>query len=116
MPQQEPGILKLPLLLSAVLLIVTTQAVWPRWYYISTRTIICGSAIYAIWYCFRARHRVWSVLLFAIAVIFNPFVRFRLERAPWHATEFVAALIFVISAFGLSSERRSVSGMRSRPD
>ena len=106
MPQDEPGILKLPLLLSALLLIVTTYAVWPRWYYISTRTIICASAIYAIWYCFRTRHRIWAILLAVVAVLFNPFVRFRLEREPWHAVEFVAALVLVISAFGLTREGR----------
>ena len=61
--QPERAILKLPLLLSAFLLIVSTLAIWPRWYYISTRTIICGSAIYAIWHCFRTRHRIWAILL-----------------------------------------------------
>ena len=115
MPQEEPGILKLPLLLSAFLLILTTQAVWPRWYYISTRTIICGTAIYAIWYCFRTHHRVWALFLAVVAVLFNPFIRFRLEREPWHATEFVAALIFVISAFGLSSEI-GIRRVKRRPD
>jgi len=115
MPQDEPGILKLPLLLSAFLLILTTQAVWPRWYYISTRTIICGTAAYAIWYCFRTRHRIWALLLAAIAVLFNPFVRFRFERQPWHAVEFVAALVFVISAFGLTRESR-IGRLKSRSD
>ena len=116
MPQEEPGILKLPLLLSAFLLILTTQAVWPRWYYISTRTIICGTAIYAIWYCFRTHHRVWALFLAVIAVLFNPFVRFRLEREPWHATEFIAALIFVISAFGLTRESRSLRRLKRSQD
>ena len=116
MPQNEPGILKLPLLLSAFLLILTTQGVWSRWYYISTRSIICGTAIYAIWYCFRTRHRIWAILLIAIAVLFNPFIRLWFSRSPWHATEFVAALIFVISAFGLSGEKRSLRVMKSRPD
>jgi hypothetical protein len=116
MPQHEPGILKLPLLFSAFLLILSTLAVWPRWYYVSTRTIICGTAIYAIWYCFRTRHRIWALLLAVIAVLFNPFIRLWFSRSPWHATEFVAALIFVISAFGLSPERRSLSAMKRRPD
>lgn len=115
MPHQETGILKVLLLLSAFLLILTTYAVWPRWYYISSRTIICGSAIYAIWYCFRNRHRVWSVLLVVIAVLFNPFFRFRLEREPWHATEFIAAVIFVISAFGLTGESR-IGQLKKRVD
>lgn len=115
MPHEEPGILKLPLLLSAFLLILTTQAVWPRWYYISTRIIICGTAIYAIWYCFRTRHRVWALVLAAVAVLFNPFIRLYFSRSPWHATEFVAALIFVISAFGLSPEIR-IRRAKSRPD
>src|SRR5262245_10937063 len=115
MPQDEPGILKLPLLFSAFLLILTTQAIWPRWYYISTRTIICGTAIYAIWYCFRTHHRIWAILLVVIAVLFNPFVRFRLEREPWHATEFIAALVFVISAFALSPESR-IRRLKSRQE
>ena len=115
MPQQETGILKLPLLLGAFLLILTTYAVWPRWYYISSRTIICGSAIYSIWYCFRTRHRVWAMLLAVIAVLFNPFFRFRLEREPWHATEFIAAVIFVISAFGLTGES-GIGQLKKRVD
>jgi Family of unknown function (DUF6804) len=113
--QAERAILKLPLLLSAFILIVTTLAVWSRWYYISTRTIICGSAVYAIWYCFQTRHRVWAILLAAIAVLFNPFIRIRLEREPWHAVEFVAALVFVISAFALNPESR-IRRLKSRPD
>ena len=116
MPQHEPGILKLPLLLSAFLLIVSTLAVWPRWYYISTRTIICGSAIYAIWHCFRTRHRIWAILLAVIAVLFNPFIPIRFSRSPWHAIEFVAALVFLISAFSLSPETRSIGRAKSRPD
>jgi len=114
--QPERAILKLPLLLSAFLLIVSTLAVWPRWYYISTRAIICGSAIYVIWHCFRTHHRVWALLLAIVAVLFNPFIRFRWEREPWHATEFVAALIFVISAFGLSRESRPFSRLKRTQD
>jgi hypothetical protein len=115
MSQHESGILKVPLLVSAFLLILTTQAVWHRWYYISTRSIICGSAIYAIWYCFRTHHRIWAILLAVIAVLFNPFVRFRFEREPWHAVEFVAALVFVISTFGLTRESR-IGRFKSRPE
>ena len=106
MPQQEPEISKLPLLLSAFLLILSTLAIWPRWYHISARSVICVSAIYTIWHCFRTHHRIWAILLAAIAVLFNPFVRFRFERQPWHAVEFVAALVFVISAFALNPESR----------
>lgn len=106
MAQEERGIVSAPLYVSAALLIASTLLVWPRPYYLLSRFIVCGTAVYVIWHCFRTHHRVWAILLGIIAVLFNPIVPIRFDRNPWHAVEFVAALIFIVSALGFRAEER----------
>ena len=102
--KQEAGILRLPMVVSALLLITSTLARWPHFFYVTMRWMVCGTAIYAIWHCSRNHHRVWALVLGIIAVIFNPIFRVEFASNSWHATEFIAALIFAISAVGLGAD------------
>jgi hypothetical protein len=80
----------------------------PYGYYTFTRIVTCGIAAFIATIGFRERPAVqaWSVLLLAIAVLFNPLMPIYLNRATWFyldlatAVVFLAHLIFVRQRFG----------------
>jgi Family of unknown function (DUF6804) len=104
MRSAESRLAKTPLLLASALLIGSSLFVWPHYYYVAMRIIVCGATVYLIWYCSRTRHRLWALVMAIVAIFFNPFVPIRFSQNPWHAIELVAALLLAISAFGLGSE------------
>ena len=75
-------------------------AVWhmPYGYYTLTRIVTCGVAVLIAVAGLQERLTVqtWSLPLFAIAVLFNPFVPVHLSRATWFYLDLGAAAIFIL--------------------
>ena len=86
----------------ALLLLI---AVWrlPYGYYTFTRIVTCGASVLIAVAGMQERAVVqtWTILLLAIAVLFNPFIPIHLNRAVWFyldlgaATAFLAHLVLV---------------------
>ena len=86
----------------ALLLLI---AVWrlPYGYYTFTRIVTCVASVLiaVVGMQERAVVQTWTILLLAIAVLFNPFIPIHLNRAVWFyldlgaATAFLAHLVLV---------------------
>ena len=86
----------------ALLLLI---AIWrlPYGYYTFTRIVTCGASVLIAVAGMQERAVVqtWTILLLAIAVLFNPFIPIHLNRAVWFyldlgaATAFLAHLVLV---------------------
>ena len=70
----------------------------PYGYYIFTRVVTCGVAVLIAVAGMQERAvvQIWSILLLAIAVLFNPLVPIHLNRATWFYFDLGAAAIFAL--------------------
>ena len=80
----------------AILLVIAVARL-PYGYYTFTRIVACGAAVLiaAVGFMDRPRAPAWSTLMVLVAVLFNPLLPIRLDRATWHYLDLGAALIFV---------------------
>ena len=80
----------------ALLLLI---AVWrlPYGYYTFTRIVTCGASVLiaVAGTQERAVVQTWTILLLAIAVLFNPFIPIHLNRAVWFYLDLGAATAFL---------------------
>jgi hypothetical protein len=74
-------------------------AVWrlPYAYYTFTRIVACGASVLIAIAGMQERAVVqtWTILLLAIAVLFNPFIPIHLNRAVWFYLDLGAATAFL---------------------
>lgn len=95
----------IPQIVWVVPALILLIAVWrlPYGYYTFTRIMTCGVAVLIAVAGMQERAvvQIWSILLLAIAVLFNPFIPIHLNRAVWcyldlgAAAAFLAHLVFV---------------------
>src|SRR5205814_2014345 len=79
----------------AVLLVIAVAPI-PYGYYTFARIVTCGAATLIAVVGFRDRLvQAWSILMVAIAVLFNPILPIQLDRAIWFYLDLVAAAVFV---------------------
>ena len=80
----------------ALLLLI---GVWrlPYGYYTFTRIVTCGASVLiaVAGTQERAVVQTWTILLLAIAVLFNPFIPIQLNRAVWFYLDLGAATAFL---------------------
>jgi len=68
----------------------------PHVFYQILRFLICGVAGYFSYLCYENKHSVWLWVLVAIAIVFNPFFKFRFELQTWQMIDFIGAIIFIV--------------------
>jgi hypothetical protein len=87
-------------IIPAILLVIAVARL-PYGYYTFTRIMTCGVAILIAIVGFNERpaNQAWSVLLILMAVLFNPFVPIRLDRATWLYLDLGAATVFLAHLF-----------------
>jgi hypothetical protein len=80
----------------ACLLLVAISRL-PYGYYTFTRIVTCGVAVLIAVAGMQERAvvQIWSILLLAIAVLFNPFIPIHLNRAVWCYLDLGAAAAFL---------------------
>lgn len=94
-------IAKGPAIVCIVLLFLAVAGRWPYGFYIFLRLVVCGSAAYLAYAAHSLNYRVWVWLMGTIALLFNPLVRIPMARANWQVVDFVTALVFAASLFGI---------------
>lgn len=71
----------------------------PYGFYTLLRWIVCGSAAYTVYICTTMKRVPWAWVLGMIALMFNPFIPPRIERATWVYIDVVTGIILLISIF-----------------
>jgi hypothetical protein len=62
------------------------------------RYVVAILALIVAWFSFQARQWWWSVVLVAIAVLWNPVFPIVLDHDVWLGAQYVAALVFIAVA------------------
>jgi len=88
-------------IVSVIMLLLAIPAIWPYGYYILLRWIVTASALFLIWISYEIRKQLWLILMVMLAILFNPIAPIHLDKEIWVIIDFVAAVLFLISIFGI---------------
>lgn len=68
-------------------------------YYQVLRWVVCGAGAYSAFVAVDSEKIPWAWALGITAVVFNPIIPIRLDRATWAIIDIAAAILFGISTF-----------------
>lgn len=69
----------------------------PYGFYTLLRWIVCASAAYTTYICTTMKRVPWAWVLGVIALMFNPFIPPRIERATWVYIDMATGIILLLS-------------------
>ena|ERR1700722_7623972 len=76
----------------------------PYWYYQCVHWIICGTAIFGVWYEYKSKKVAFVWMFFAVAIAFNPLAPFYFHRNLWQIVDLIAAVIFASALYRKSTQ------------
>lgn len=71
----------------------------PYAYYTLLRWVVTGVSGYSAYVSFNEDSIGWALTFAVVAILFNPFVPFYMEKESWAVLDLAAAVLFGISAF-----------------
>jgi hypothetical protein len=83
-------------LASIVLLMVAVFGRRPYSFYVFMRFVACGSAAYLAVGAHRDKSHLWTWVMGAVALLFNPLVPVHMSRHDWQRLDVVGAFVFAI--------------------
>lgn len=80
----------------------------PYGYYALVRVVVCVASGLLAWatYNGEARHRLWVILLGALALLFNPIAPLHMGKQAWAVTDIATAAILVLHLFYVRGWKR----------
>ncbi len=98
-------LIKVPIVLSLIMLLLAILPVWPYGYYTLLRLVVCGTAIYLVWFSKAINKQAWMWVMGFIVLLFNPLIPIRLGKEMWVFIDLVIAVIFIIYLFKLRNRK-----------
>jgi len=89
---------KFPIIIAATALLIALGDL-PYGYYQLLHFLVCGVGIYAAYTASRFNRGSWIWTMGIIALVFNPFFKFNLDKEVWQIINVMSAMIFIISLF-----------------
>jgi hypothetical protein len=86
---------------------------WPYAFYVLLRLLTCGTSVYWAVEAHKRKSLLWTWLLGANALLFNPILPVRMSRADWSIVNVASALLLVV--WGVSSIVKSRKQSRVIP-
>ncbi len=83
--------------LIAMIMLVAALRNRPYGYYVALRWLVFVVSLRSVADAWGVRSTWWAVCFAAMAIVFNPFFPFRLERDTWHLVDIAAAGLTAIS-------------------
>lgn len=75
---------------------------WPYGYYQFMRLAVTGVSIWMALIASRQGNGGWSILGWALALLFNPLIPIHLDRETWMPIDWIAAVLLGLTAFKLT--------------
>jgi uncharacterized membrane protein YccC len=96
---QNPGSIIVKLVAAGMLLGALGRH--PYGYYTLLRWVVCGATAYSAFEAVKVKKEGWAIMFGIIAVLFNPFVPARLDRATWSLFDCGTAILLAVSLFAV---------------
>ena len=87
--------IKPPIIASIVLLLLAILPL-PYGCYTLLRLVVCFTAVFLVWFSYRANKMTWAWIMGFIALICNPVAPIHFAREIWIAIDLIVAVIFGI--------------------
>jgi hypothetical protein len=86
--------------LGAAMLLVAAFGKYPYGFYMVLRLVVTVGAIYWAWRVYQAGLRGWTWAFVAVALLLNPFLPIRMQRAQWQPIDlWLGILLFGWSVY-----------------
>jgi len=82
-------------MLGAVLLLIAATGKHPYGFYMVLRLVITVGAVYWAWRVYKAGQRVWTWIFVAVALLLNPFLPIRMQRAQWQPIDLCLGIFLI---------------------
>jgi hypothetical protein len=93
------------LALGAVLLLLALLR-WPYGYYVFMRWVVTAASAYGAWVAYADGRHVWTWVLGAVALLFNPILPFHMRREDWMVFDLIGAGLLFAAALLLRTPAR----------
>jgi len=93
------------LVLGAVLLLLALLR-WPYGYYVFMRWVVTAASVYGAWIAYADRRHVWTWILGAVALLFNPILPIHMRREDWVVFDLIGAGLLFAAALLLRTTAR----------
>ena len=103
-----------PGLVLGALLLLLGRARMPYGYSIFLRWIVCAGCAYGAWAAYQDGRHMWTWLLGAVAILVNPIMPFRTQRADWGPFDLAGAGVLLLAASWLRKYPESQSSSSKR--
>ena len=82
-------------MLGAVLLLIAAAGKHPYGFYMVLRLVITVGAVYWAWRVYKAGQRAWTWIFVAVALLLNPFLPIRMQRAQWQPIDLYLGILLI---------------------
>ncbi len=82
-------------MLGAVLLFIAAAGKHPYGFYMVLRLVITIGAVYWAWRVYKAGPRAWTWIFVAVALLLNPFLPIRMQRAQWQPIDLCLGILLI---------------------
>jgi hypothetical protein len=82
-------------MLGAVLLLIAAAGKHPYGFYMVLRLVITVGAVYWAWRVYKAALRAWTWIFVAVALLLNPFLPIRMQRAQWQPIDLCLGILLI---------------------
>jgi hypothetical protein len=96
---EERKLVKLPVIISIVMLFLAIAKGLPYGYYVLLRIVVCATAIYLALFAYKQKKQVWVWIMGGVAFLFNPLIRVTLHKTDWGFFDLVCGLVFIVYIF-----------------
>lgn len=106
-------LIKFPIIISVIMLLLSILPL-PYGYYTLLRIIVCGTAIYLVWFSYKLSKMVWVWIMGGIAILFNPLIPIHLNKGTWVFIDLIISILFLI--FLRLYKNESNTQKKTKPD
>jgi hypothetical protein len=82
-------------MLGAVLQLIGAAGKHPYGFYMVLRLVITVGAVYLTWRVYKAGQQVWTWIFTAVALLLNPFLPIRMQRAEWQQIDLYLGIFLI---------------------
>lgn len=86
-------------IISIMMLLLAIPDVWPYFYFQLLRWVVCGIAIFNIFFSHEIGKRYWPWVMGVVAILFNPILPFYLDKGMWVFIDIVVAIVTSVFVF-----------------
>lgn len=85
------------ILAGAMLLLAIPTGFFPYPYYQILRWVVTVVALYSAYSAYKTKNTKWTIIMSAVAILFNPIAPIYFDKSTWQILDFITAGLFFIN-------------------